>query len=67
MEEEVQLWVAAGVNCYLKQRHEDILQHLLEVVQLFLCVVDVTLREKHKSRSYEIMVVLMKCYLSSTN
>lgn len=48
LKEEVQLWMAAGVECSLKQRREDILQHLLEVTQLFLRVVDVTLREKCK-------------------
>lgn len=42
LKEEVQLRVAAGVDCDLEQRHEDILQHLLEVVQLSLRVVDVT-------------------------
>lgn len=42
LKEEVQLWVAAGVDRNLKQRHEDILQHFLEVAQLFLRVVDVT-------------------------
>lgn len=44
LKEEVQLWMAAGVDCNLEQRHEDILQHLLKVIQLFLCVVDVTLK-----------------------
>lgn len=48
LKEEVQLWMAAGVDCDLKQRHEDILQHLLKVAQLLLRVVDVALREKHK-------------------
>lgn len=46
LKEKVQLWVAAWVHCNLKQRHEDILQHLLEGAQLFLCVVDVTIKGK---------------------
>lgn len=48
LKEEVQLWMAAGVDCDLEQRHEDILQHLLKVAQLLLRVVDVAVREKHK-------------------
>lgn len=52
LKEEVQLWVAAGVDRNLKQRHEDILQHFLEVAQLLLRVVDVTLKkQKNNSRS----------------
>lgn len=51
LKEEMQLWMAARVDCDLKQRHEDVLQHLLKVAQLFFRVVDVTLREKYKSRS----------------
>lgn len=46
LKEKVQLWVAAGVHCNLKQRHEDVLQHLLEVTQLFLCVVDITMKRE---------------------
>ena len=34
LQEEVELWVAAGVDCDFKQRQEDVLQHLLEVGQL---------------------------------
>lgn len=48
LQEEVQLGVAAGVDCDLEQWHEDVLQHLLKVAQLLLCVVDVALREKYK-------------------
>lgn len=48
LKEEVQLWVAAGVDRNLKQRHEDILQHFLEVAQLLLRVVDVTLKKQEK-------------------
>lgn len=48
LEEEVQLWVAAGVHCDLEQRHEDVLQHFLEVTQLLVCVIDVARREKEK-------------------
>lgn len=48
LEEEVQVRMTARVDCNLKQRHENILQHLLKVTQLFFCVVDVTLRGKHK-------------------
>ncbi|KAG7283272.1 hypothetical protein CRUP_005014 [Coryphaenoides rupestris] len=36
LQEEVQLRVAAGVHSDLEQRHEDVLQHLLEVGQLLL-------------------------------
>ena len=42
LEEEVQLRVAAGVNGDLKQRHEDVLHHLLEVSQLLLGAVHIT-------------------------
>lgn len=45
LKEEVQLWVAAGVECDLEQRHEDIRQHFFKVTQLLLCVVDVTERK----------------------
>lgn len=41
LQEEVQFWMTAGVDCGLKQRHEDILQHLLEISQLLLCVVHI--------------------------
>lgn len=52
LKEEVELWVAAGVDRNLKQRHEDILQHFLEVAQLLLRVVDVTLKkQENNSRS----------------
>lgn len=34
LEEEVQLWVAAGVDGDLEQGQEDVLQHLLEGAQL---------------------------------
>lgn len=52
LKEEVQLWVAAGVDRNLRQRHEDILQHFLEVAQLLLRVVDVTLKkQENNSRS----------------
>lgn len=45
LKEEVELWVAAGVDCDFKQGFEDIFQHLLEVGQLFLRVVDITLKK----------------------
>lgn len=45
LKEEVELWVAAGVDCDFKQGLEDIFQHLLEVGQLFLRVVDITLKK----------------------
>lgn len=48
LEEEVQLWVAAGVHCDLEQRHEDVLQHFLEVTQLLVCVIDIARKEKEK-------------------
>lgn len=51
LKEEVQLRVASRVDGSLKQRHEDVLQHFLEVGQLSLCVVDVTLRKEWKRES----------------
>lgn len=44
----MQLWVAAGVHRDLEQRHEDVLQHFLEVTQLLVCVIDIARREKEK-------------------
>lgn len=41
LQEEVQLRMTAGVDRDFKQRHEDVLQHLLEISQLLLCVVHV--------------------------
>lgn len=41
LQEEVQLGMTAGVNRDFKQRHEDVLQHLLEIRQLLLRVVHV--------------------------
>lgn len=41
LQEEVQLRMTAGVDGDFKQRHEDILQHLLEITQLLLCVVHI--------------------------
>lgn len=38
----MQLGMAAGVDGDLKQGHEDILQHVLEVGQLLLSVVHIT-------------------------
>lgn len=46
LKEEVELWVAAGVDGDFKQRLEYVFQHLLEVGQLFLCVVDITLNRE---------------------
>lgn len=43
----MQLRMTARVDGRLKQRHEDVFKHLLEVVQLFLCVVDVTVTTPH--------------------
>lgn len=48
LQEKVQLWVAPGVHCDFKQGHEDVFQHLLEVGQLFLCVVDITLETEKR-------------------
>lgn len=42
LQEEMQLRMTTGVDCDFKQRHEDVLQHLLEISQLLLCVVHVT-------------------------
>lgn len=38
----MQLRMTAGVDCDFEQWHEDILQHLLEISQLLLCVVNIT-------------------------
>lgn len=46
LEKEVELRVAAGVDGRLKQWKEDVLQHLLEVGQLFLRVVDITVQRE---------------------
>lgn len=64
LEEEVQLRMAAGFDCNLKQRHEDVLEHLLEVTQLFLGVVHVTLKtEKYQEVSCGMMMdVTMKLF-----
>lgn len=47
LQEEVQLWVASRVYGDFKQWHEDVLQHLLEVAELFLGVVDITVEEEN--------------------
>lgn len=65
LEEEVQLWVAAGVHCDLEQRHEDVLQHFLEVTQLLVCVIDIARREKEKKRSvasFRLFPKLCRCF-----
>ena len=41
----MQLRMTARVDADFKQRHEDILQHLLEICQLLLCLVHVTEEE----------------------
>lgn len=46
LQEEMQLRVTARIDCDFKQRHEDILQHLLEISQLLLCVVHITEDDK---------------------
>lgn len=56
LKEEVQLWVAARVDCNLKQRPEDILKHFLEVGQLSLRMVDITVRGEHK----QIIIIIKK-------
>lgn len=48
LQEEVQLWVAARVDCDLKQRHEDVVQQLLEVSQLLLGVVHIAAARERK-------------------
>lgn len=50
LQEEVQLRVAAGVDRCLKQREEDVLQHLLEVGQLFLGAVDIAVGREEERR-----------------
>ena len=47
LQEEVQLGVAAGVDGDFEQRHEDVLQHLLEVCQLLFGSVNVAAWHKH--------------------
>lgn len=42
LQEEVQLGVTGRVDRDFKQRHEDVLQHLLEISQLLLGVVHIT-------------------------
>lgn len=49
VQEEVELWVTARVDGGFEQRHEDILQHLLEVSQLLLCAVNVTGRRQNRN------------------
>lgn len=46
LQEDMQLWVAAWLDGDFKQRHEDVLQHLLEITQLFLRVIDIAVEEK---------------------
>lgn len=60
LEEEVQLWVAAGVHCDLEQRHEDVLQHFLEVTQLLVCVIDIARREKEKRGRLQAFFCFLK-------
>lgn len=48
LQEEMQLRVAGWIYRDFEQRHENILQHLLEVSQLLLCVVDITIKKKRK-------------------
>lgn len=48
-QEEVELWVTARVDGGFEQRHEDVLQHLLEVSQLLLCAVNVTGRRRNRN------------------
>lgn len=52
LEEEVELRVAARVHRDLKQGQEDVLQHLLEVGQLLLSVVHVTVDRSTGPGSY---------------
>lgn len=42
LKEDMQLWVATWLDGGFKQRQENVLQHLLEVTQLFLSVIDIT-------------------------
>lgn len=48
LQEEMQLRVAGWIYRDFEQRQENVLQHLLEVSQLLLCVVDVTVKKKRK-------------------
>lgn len=45
LQEDMQLWVATWLDGDFKQRHEDVLQHLLEITELFLSVIDITAEE----------------------
>lgn len=42
LQEEMQLWETAGIDSGFKQRHKNVLQHLLEVRELLLGVVHIT-------------------------
>lgn len=42
LKKDMQLWVGTWLDGDFKQRHEDVLQHLLEITQLFLSVIDIT-------------------------
>lgn len=61
LQEEVQFRMTAGVDCGFKQRHEDVLQHLLEISQLLLCVVHIT--RKVNIKEQELKEQLSFCVL----
>ena len=52
LQEEVELWVAARVDCDFKQRQEDVLQHLLEVGQLLFGSVHITAQTQTRSYTH---------------
>lgn len=50
LQKEMQFRMTAGVDGDLKQRHEDVFQHFLEISQLLLCVVHVAVKEVIEER-----------------
>lgn len=59
-QEEVELWVTARVDGGFEQRHEDVLQHLLEVSQLLLCAVNVTGRRRNRNFRFRQCLTFLK-------
>lgn len=52
LQEEVKLRMTAGVDRDFKQRHKDVLQHLLEISQLLFCVVHITVEVVNKQQQF---------------
>lgn len=67
LQEEMQFRMTAGVDRDFKERHEDVLQHLLEISQLLLCMVHITvemviviIRYKELYIAYKIGTLFVK-------